>query len=291
MCATLNGNHVMNYETFTSVWEGVKTFANSGFVIALIGSFAGALAGALGAQRIVERSKERELGLLQLRNTNKAIMVAFSVCNSMIAIKHQHVANLHATFRRQKEDLLDFKRRRDAGAIPRETPFEFQADLRTLPAPLAPFDVLQTQVFERLSVTGRPLALVTTLSQTILSLASSIATRNALIVRFRNTGGSANPKFLNLYFGLPSSSGHHSTEYADTIEAIHNLTDDAIFFSHLICVDLRDHGRIVLERYKARFKDDSQSVSKPDFSKAKETGLFPDEANYQDWLRGFGKAA
>ena len=281
----------MNCETFASVWEGVKTFASSGFVIALIGSFAGAFAGALGAQRIVERSKEQELVLLQLRNTNAAIMVALSVCNAMIAIKHQHVASLHATFRRQREELLDFKRKRDAGAIPRETPFEFQADLRTLPAPLAPIDVLQIQVFERLSVTGRPLALVTTLSQTILSLATSIATRNALIERFKTAGGSTNPEFLNLYFGFPSSSGHHSTEYADTVEAIHNLTDDAIFFSHLLCRDLQDHGRTILERYKARFKDDSQSVSKPDFSKAKEAGLFPDEANYQDWLRGFGKAA
>lgn len=281
----------MNCETFASVWEGIKAFANSGFTTALIGSLAGAFAGAVSAQRIVERSKERELNLLQLRNTNATIMVAFSVCNSMIAIKHQHVASLYETFQRQKEELLDFKRKREAGAIPRETPFEFQADLRTLPAPLAPIKVLQNQVFERLSVTGRPLALVTTLSQTILSLATSIATRNALIERFRVADASANPEFLNHYFGLPSPSGHHSTEYADTIKAIHNLTDDAIFFSHLLCGDLRDYGNTVLERYKARFKDDSQSVSKPDFSKAKEAGLLPNEANYQDWLRGFAKAA
>jgi hypothetical protein len=279
----------MNCEILVSVWEGLKAFAGSGFFIALIGSFAGAFAGALGAQRIVERFKERELALLQLRNTNAAIMVAFSVCNSVIAIKHQHVASLHATFRRQKEELVDFKRKRDAGAIPPKQPFEFQADLRTLPAPLTPIDVLQTQVFERLSVTGRPLALVTTLSQTILSLASSIASRNAFIERLRATGGSANPEFLNLYFGLPSSSGVHSTEYADTIEAIHNLTDDAIFFSHLLCGDLRDYGTTILERYKVRFKDESQSVSKPDFNKAKEASLLPDETNYQDWLHGFGK--
>lgn len=279
----------MNCDTFTWVWEGTKAFASSGFLIALIGSFAGAFAGALGAQRIVERFKERELLLLQLRNTNAAIMVSFSVCNSIITIKDRHVASLSATFRRQEEELRDFDRKRDSGAIPPEKPFEFQADLRTLPLPLTPIDILQTQVFERLSVTGRPLAVVTTLSQTIQSLTTSIAARNALIERFMAAGGSANPEFHNQYFGLPSSSGHHSTEYPDTIEAIHSLTDDAIFFSHLLCDDLQDHGNSVLNRYKARFKDDSQSVSKPNFAKAKEAGLLPDGANYQDWLHGFGK--
>lgn len=232
----------MSCVTFAAAWAAVKTFAGSSFVIALVGSFAGAFAGAIGAQRIAERFKERELATLQLRNSNAAIMVAFSVCNSMLALKSQHVCKLYTTFRRQKDELATFKRKRDEGVVSRETPFQFQAELRALPMPLAPDETLQTQIFERLSVTGRALALAPTLSQTISSLGTSIATRNALIERFRASGGSDNPEFVNLYFGLRSSSGHLSTEYPDTIEAIHHLTDDAIFFSNLLCEDLRNYG-------------------------------------------------
>lgn len=268
-------------------WENATTFLNSAFSISLLGALAGAYAGATAAQRIAERTKERDQLLTQIRSTNAAIMVAFGICNAALSLKKQQTIALCETFVAKKNELIEFMRKRKAGEIPGDTPFEFQADLRSLQMPLGPIDVLRTQVYEKLSVSGRPLALVATLAGALSSLADTITNRNNLIVGFKHLAPEAHKALPALYFGLPFGGGHVSTEYADTIEALNTLTDDVIFFSDLLCKDLADHGNRILDTYKTRFKDKLESINAIDFTNARTAGLMPREENYADWLHGF----
>lgn len=150
--------------------------------------------------------------------------------------------------------------------------------------PLVPIDVLRTQVYEKLSVSGRPLALVATLAGALSSLEDTITNRNRLIERFKQISIDAIPP---LYFGLPYGGGHVSTEYADTIEGIHTLTDDVIFFSNLLCKDLIDHGNKILDKYRYRFNDKLEIIHTIDLTYAEMAGLMPSEEKYANWLRGF----
>ena len=268
-------------------WDTITGFLNSNFTAAL----AGALAGALAAQRIGDRAKQRESLLQEIRSTNASLMVAFTICNAGLALKRQFTRDIHETYQAKKKEHDEFRRRLAAGQQ-LDQPFEFQADFRSLQMPLMPIDILRTQLYEKVSASGRPLALVGAIAGAIESLADVIKKRNDLIERFRTLPANERDRLLPaLYFGVPFGPGHLSTEFPDTITALYNLTDDVIFFSELLCKDLMAHGNRVLDRYKKVAKLKEESVHSVDFSDARKQGLMPDAANYGDWLRGFPNAA
>jgi hypothetical protein len=132
-------------------WENVKAFANSNFFTALAGSAAGAFSGTYIAQRIVERGKIHDELLTEIRNTNAAIMLSFGICNSMLALKKQHVKRLKEEFDSSRETLLKVLQGKAKQGDP---PFEFKADLASLPRSRQPTEALQRQVFDNLSVGG-----------------------------------------------------------------------------------------------------------------------------------------
>src|SRR5688500_8489592 len=89
-------------------WENAKLFGNSAFTTSLIGALAGAFAGAVAAQRVAERSKRREELTKELRNTNAAITLAFSIVNGALAVKKQHVIELKGAYDAEVARHMDF---------------------------------------------------------------------------------------------------------------------------------------------------------------------------------------
>ena len=55
---------------------------------------AGAYAGAHGAKLIADRGKLREQLLIEIRNTNTATLIAVTICNSLLALKEQHIKEI-----------------------------------------------------------------------------------------------------------------------------------------------------------------------------------------------------
>ncbi len=275
-----------------ALWEFTKHFCNSVFFTAIAGSFAGALGGAWSAQRIVARGKEREELIAEIRNTSAATIVSFAICNSFVAIKQQHVKPLKESFDQQKSDFLAHAAKRRSGQIPRDTIFPFTADLRSLFLPPFAIDTLRQLVFEKLSLDERrPLMLVTTLGETVHGLNTSIANRNELIASYKATNFAPN-ELLFLYFGLPHSGSRITNEeYPSLIDAIYRQTDDGIFFSKLLCGDLVEHNRRLVERFKQRFKKVAPTIiDKPDFTKPENAKLIPNDADYVDWFNLFVKS-
>jgi len=260
------------------VWD----FVNTTFFTSLSGAFAGAY----GGQLIVEKIKNRETLLTEIRNTNAAIMMSFDICNSYLSLKKQHVKALKETFDKQRDDLNTFHAGRKSGQIPNNVIFQFQADLQTLETMLVPIGVLQKLVFEKISLNGRPLNLTSTLIRTVQSLNNSIQKRNQLIEIYRANSPMPSELLVMHYFGLPNSGGHIDNNYPSCIEFIYEQTDDCIFFSELLCKDLVAHG----EQLKKKFGKKAPKINKPDFNKAVDVGLMPDESKYSDWTNMFVKA-
>ncbi|WP_428380274.1 hypothetical protein [Nevskia ramosa] len=265
-------------------WENLRDFLNSNFTAAL----AGALAGALTAQHIADRGKKREETLLELRSTNAAIMVAFIFCNAGIALKKQLVKDIHDRYKAKLKELAALKERRARGEA--VGVFEVQADLRTVQMPIVPIDVLRTQMYEKVSVTGRPLALAAALIGSVEALTEILKKRTDLIERFRVLGED-NPHLSAMYLGQPYGPGHVSEEFPDTVDAMYRLTDDMIFFSELLTSDLMAHGKRVLESYGKRVKIKDRKVSSVDFTAARSEGWIPGPAEYTDWTKGFPNTA
>jgi hypothetical protein len=130
---------------------------------------------------------------VQIRNTNAAITLSFIVCNAAISLKRQQTKGLCDSYFNKKAELEGFLQRRKAGEISPDIPFEFQADLRSVPFPAVPIDALRSLIYEKLSVSARPLALVATLAGALSSLADTIANRNGLIASFYQRSISASP--------------------------------------------------------------------------------------------------
>ncbi len=271
-------------------WDSLGVVFNSAFMTSLVGALAGAFAGARAAQRIAERTKESDNLLGQLRATNAAMTVAYTICNSFIQLKKQHIQALHAGFNTQLAALQEFHRKRNAKEIPPEQPFEFLADLRSVQLPLMPIEVLQRLVFDKLSVAGRPLALAATIAGTIDTVKALMEKRAELITQFRAIPPGGQAMTVALYFGLPYGDGRVSTEYKDTLEGLFNQVDNGIFFSELLCKDLKAFGDETLGKYKKLSKKTTERVTEIDFDLAKKEGLMPDESQFTDWLRGFVKA-
>jgi hypothetical protein len=263
------------------VWE----FLNSVFVISFVGGLTGALGGALGAQHIIERTSRRSELLRELRNTNAAIMVGFSIVNAALALKKQHVQPLYEQFNLQKKALEKFNADRQAGTLPQGAQFPFVADLRSFPAPIVPIETLKELLFDKISAQGRALALASVIEQTLVGLTEAVSRRDALVRQFQS-GGIPNQQIPSYYFGLPLPTGTNQ-EYPDLIHAIHEYVDDLAFFGVLLCEDLVIHGGSVRTALTKKFEKEAPKVSTVDFSGPRQAGLLPPEKNYADWLNGF----
>ena len=253
-----------------------------------MGALAGAFAGAYAAQRSASRSKRKDEIVREVRQTNAAMSVSFTIFNAAIALKGQHVARLAAGLNSGRVRALEFLAKRAAGEFSPDTPFEFQADLSLLPLMRVPGELLREVVFSKLSVTGRPLNLATVITNTAHVLDDSIEKRNSLIAEMKEVSARNRNEVAWRYFGLPTSDGTHS-EYPDTLGAIVRYLDDLIFFSKLLCRDLREHGLALAAEFKQKFDENELRISEVEFVGPKIVGLIPAEEEYQDWLTGFPK--
>jgi hypothetical protein len=263
------------------LWALIDKFwdlLNSNFSTALLGAFGGAVA----AQIAAARSDRKKRLIEEIRSTNAAITVAFSITNSFCNLKTQHVKKLTENYQSQKTGMLKAQKARTSAPAGQKIIFEFKADFRSLPSFDTPIKTLETLLFEKLSITGRPLSLVTVLSQSIDGLNAARTLRNSIIEKCKSLPEGVTPP---IYFGLPFAGGHVDSSYPDCIGAIATHTDDCIFFSKLIGEDLVKHG----EKLAKQFGRNAPKIVKSDFSNLPK-GIIPEENLYSDWIKNFKKS-
>lgn len=262
----------------TSIWGTL----NSGVGLAFVGGLTGAFGGALGAQRIVERTKAREEAIRELRDTNAACMVAFTCCNAGLRSKNQHIRPIYEQLIADKQKVTEAKAARAAGAqIPH---VQLLADLKAFPAPVLPMDVLRDLAFNRISSPARVLSLVAEMEQALVGLQSSIAKRDALV---RELGSVPKNVLHCFYLGEVLPDGSTNQEYPDVVEAIQSYADDLIWFGARLCGELVSHANERRNRLSKRDRRAISTISAMDFSGPREAGLFPSDDQYSSWIRAF----
>jgi len=264
----------------------ILSFFGSDFAIAFISACAGAIAGALGAQRIADRSKRRDELLKELRSTNAAMTVAFSIANTALTLKKQHVQPMYDMFVNDKARFTALTVQQvPGGSIAGGAP-QFLLDLRRLAFPEFPMESLRSLVFEKISAQGRALALVSSLGQATSGLRDSLARREKLIQEFADARETT-AALTYRYFGIRTASGHTYQEFADLVDAILSYTDDIAYFGAMLCSDLEVHGERVRAALVKAGRKDAPKVSNVDFEKARSLGLMPPESQYADWSAAF----
>lgn len=261
--------------------EIIKKVAED-FIVAGSGAFAGAYA----AQLIVEKSTTRKELAKEMRNANACIALAFGICNSLLALKKQHVKRLKDNYTADREQFFAHLSQNNAPTSGRPPfVFQFTADLQTLYLPYQPIEVLQENVFNNLTVKGRPLNLTVSLSGIVQDLKASLTMRNELIAKYRSAGLSQN-ELIMYYFGVPDPNGHVDMNYPSSIDAIYFQTDSGIYFSQLLCKDLVKYGKELSAYFKKKYKKEIL-IDEPDFTPAIIAGLMPSDDDFASWSSSF----
>lgn len=270
-------------------WEAAKNFANSAFTTSLLGALAGAYAGAYAAQLIARTAKLKDDLRTEVRNVNAAIAISFSIVNVLLSLKKQHVRSLLERHATEQQRFHEYKMKREAGFIQGDAAYRFQADFRTIEPVTLPVEQLLEIVLTKLSTTGRPLNLVLSLSGTLERLNGMIERRNILISEFRENNFPAGATLVSMYFGLEYGGGHVNQEYPDSVRGIGSYLDDLIFFSHLLCKDLEEHGKLLIERFRSQVGRDAPEISEVDFETPEAKGFIPPASEYESLLGAFRK--
>lgn len=263
----------------SAVWDWLQWLLNSNFIAAL----AGALAGAISANRITLR-KERKTDISNLlRDTNSAITLAGMIANRALSLKGQHVLELHRDFALEEVRFHEAMSRMRQAPPNEQQRFVLKAELYELPEMHMPVGTLATLVFDKIRIDGRPLGLMLAIENALQSLNLSIARRNRLCDDFRTIPDEDRvPKYL----GLPHR-GNTDQTYPHSVFHIYESTNDLAFFSAKLSADLMAHGKKLAKSYAALFGGKPPHVNQAKFDTPRALELMPPEANYSDFLSMF----
>ncbi len=182
----------------------------------------------------------------------------------------------------------EFTRQRRTGERQGNVPPPISIDLRVVPSLTFPVVTLQRLLFDKISMFGRSLALMTTLSETAGWLTNANAKRNELVDRIRrlpDTSGVA-----QVYFGAPTAAGVTNLDYPEAVHAVASHTDELIFFSATLANDLSAHALQLRASWVREFgRKQAPEINAVDFTAARQNGLMPAEEKYAEWLAGLDR--
>lgn len=257
----------------------------SEFIVASIGSAAGAYYGAKAAQKIIEGGKSREDLLNTINFTNIAITLSYNICNGLLSSKKQFIKPLHEDYEEEKKLLQNFNQNLASGNIPLSSQYQFTANLQTFPLPKLPFEALERVMFNNSGINSQLLTVFSTLNMSLDGLKQSVDKRNDLIENYKNRPVGTDLS-AHEYFGL-QEGGKINQDYPTVVSAIKNQTDDVIFFSHLLCEQLNMLGKNLAEQFKKQHKKGCPKIVKIDWSQAEQNNLLPPNNTYSEWLKIF----
>lgn len=262
-------------------------FVNSQFFLTAMGALTGACGGAYAAHKIGSNARKREDLEAEIRAVNQAINATFLTSNKVLSIKSQFIKRLTENFNSNRNIYIDA-----LNNPPPPQKIHFEMDMETFSLPMVPFERAAEKMQEKISVSGRTLALPFQISEGLVSLERAIDARNNLIDEFREKIFPTCTEMdkLSHYFGLQLADGNLDNRYQGSISAIRQCTDDLIFFSSLLCLDLVEYGEKLRASYIKKYGRTIAHITKPNFDTEKARPLMPDSAAYDDWLSTFQPA-
>jgi hypothetical protein len=240
------------------------------FSIAAVGALAGAFAGAIGAQRIAERSKAREELLKEVRNTNAAATLAYSITEAFIGVKKDNLTPLLSHFAEGRASFIEFLQNRRP-----EDVFPLDRYMPTLQPVLTSIEYLRQIVFDRVTASSKVLAIIDLLWRSIAAYNDYCLQRNKLIEEFK-----ANPPDPFVYFGL-ENGGFSDERHPSILGAMLTFTDNSIQASKRLAEELVSHANELKTTMRRRQRARIPTIQHGDYSSVSE--LMPDPAQFAAW--------
>lgn len=148
----------MEWSSLTEMISVLRQLISNDLVeTAIIGGM-GAFFGAWGAHKFLARAEARQSLVTELNNVNSALLLCFSICNSFLSLKKQHLRPMTQEYEKLKQSFEAFQNNVRSNAKSGPFVFEFLADGQTLPSINQPISILEKTVFEKVSIRGRGLA-------------------------------------------------------------------------------------------------------------------------------------
>lgn len=255
--------------------------------LALLGGVVGSFGGALGAQRIVERTAQRKDLLMELRNTNALIQLCFSACNSALQFRSQFSRDLLNELKADQE-AFRYMLKGNIKLHPGDELY-LHLNFQRFPPPVIPIGAIQEILHSRVSVVGRTLAAASELMSAAERLTNTVLERDAILEKFVDESiPKAEAKWV--YLGIrPAKDGVTDQRYPDIVESIDFYASHIAFFSHILCGDLMEHAGKVRGELLKNFKRlrGIPEVSRVSFEGPLKLGLLPPDSDFEKWLRGF----
>ncbi len=142
--------------------------AGSPISIGVVSTFIAAFAGTWGAQLLAERKADRKALLSELRGTNAALGLVFTIANAYITVKKQHIRPLVEDYEAQVAARKAHLAGADVGS-----PFAYRLELLATAPPFSPIDELRQMLRERITPDGKAMILLTPLVQSIHGFADT----------------------------------------------------------------------------------------------------------------------
>ena len=267
-------------------WNSVEGFLNTNFTSSLLAAAAGAVGGALAAQRIADRTKIRDDLRREVAQTYGAIALCAGIVGDYFNLKEQFVRDLYQRYTAQRTTAFAYIKGLNDGTIPPGTPLDVSiADLRRHEPVSVPIARLERYLIDDLSVSARPRMLVLKLAQSVEGLNTSFSKRNAMVETLIASSEplAVKARFL---FSLPQTD-RIDEQFASNVDALYRQTDDCIQFGLMLYADLFRHGARKRGQYVRRFGNDIPRVQQASFDGPEAKGLLPPAEDYQTWVSNF----
>jgi hypothetical protein len=244
--------------------------AASPISLGVISTFIAAFAGTWGAQLLAVRTADRKALLSEIRGTNTALGLVFTIANTYLATKKQHIRALVQDYEAQVAA-------RQAQVAEAGSRFVYHMDLQIIAPPFSPIDELRQMLRERITPDGKAMIMLTPLVQSIHGFADTAAQLNIWIAEVKAMPENSDAMTAAWFFGYPYSPGRTDDRYPNFIKALKLQTDDCIAYSILIGQSLASYAK----RLTVRYGDSAPRITEANFDKAAD--LLPDMAPYADW--------
>lgn len=253
-------------------------YLNSNFITAIVGSLAGAFFGAWGAQKIAENAKRKDELIEEIRNVNMALATSFYIWNMFLNLQSQFLKQMCDEYEERRQSWIQSNNNQD---IPMGFDFRIVAPMDL------PIALLQTQVFEKLSMKSRAHGAMLTLKESIVGLNIAFEHRTELIHKLRQFTESDKARIFHTYFGTKESNGHYDESFPDVMAALQNHIAGGIFFSAMLCKDLKKYGDEVFLKYSTSYPKDAANISVAHVDLSAGDDFMPDESDFAEWLKVF----
>lgn len=264
-------------EWFWILIEKLWDLLNSNFITAL----AGAIFGALAAYIIAKKHQRSELLLQEIRNTNSAITLSYSIFNSFLSLKDQIIKPIVADFEETAKLHDEYMVKLELGE---HVQFDGVASMFDIVIPFVPTESISEIVFGKIAAPSRVIVMVSEMIQSVAVIKEMSELRRTIISEYKLDKDATDVQKMQLYLGLVKEGGEIDERFPHAIKEISESVDHCIFYSYTIGEDLHKYGVKLAKQYGKKAPG-IVAIKLP--KELLEKNLMPDEENYRGWSEGF----